>query len=190
MQDLKRQGKTYLIIGVALARVLLVVLAGFVFAAGTSRADVIDNAAHQYHINPDVLRAIAYYESHLNPHAYHRNANGTVDIGLMQINSLHLAGLRARMIDASMFTDPQLNATVGASLLRESIHKFGSIWGAIGAYHSQRTALRAQYARTVYNIYLAGPWTYAGQVPDSRGTKASVIVRNIDANWGSPQTFG
>ncbi|MGF6265298.1 soluble lytic murein transglycosylase-like protein [Paraburkholderia youngii] len=182
MQDLKRRGKTYLVIGVALARILSTMLAGFVFAAGTSRADVIDNAAHQYHINPDVLRAIAYYESHLNPHAYHRNVNGTVDIGLMQINSLHLGGLRARMIDASILTDPQLNATVGASLLRESIHKFGSNWGAIGAYHSQRAALSAQYARTVYDIYLARPWTYAGQVPDSLENKVGVIVRNIDAN--------
>ncbi|SIT44958.1 BapC protein [Paraburkholderia ribeironis] len=182
MQDLMRQGKTFSIIGVAVARILSTMLAGFVLAAGTSRADVIDNAAHQYQVNADVLRAIAYYESHLNPHAYHRNLNGTVDIGLMQINSIHLAGLRARMIDANMLIDPQLNANVGASLLRESIDKFGSSWRAVGAYHSHREALSAQYARTVYDIYLAQPWTYAVQGARSSGKEAGVIVRNIDVN--------
>ncbi|MEX3846684.1 lytic transglycosylase domain-containing protein [Paraburkholderia sp. BR10882] len=163
-----------------MAHILCAILAGFGLAAGTSRADVIDNAAHQYRLNADVLRAIAYYESHLNPHAYHRNVNRTVDIGLMQINSIHIAGLRARMIDVKMLTEPQLNANVGASLLRESIDKFGTNWRAVGAYHSHREALSAQYARAVYDIYLAQPWTYARQRDSRPRNQVGVIVRNID----------
>jgi hypothetical protein len=40
--------------------------------------------------NPEVMLAIAKAESKLNPHAINRaNRNGSVDVGLFQINSIH-----------------------------------------------------------------------------------------------------
>ncbi len=151
-----------------------------IFSAGQVRADSIDNAAFQYHINADVLRAIAYYESRLNPRAYHRNGNGTVDIGLMQINSIHLPKLRARNIDATMLRKPEVNSNVGASLLHKSIAKYGPTWRAVGAYHSHSAALGAQYARAVYHTYLTRPWAASsGGIAGSPGRELGLIIQDI-----------
>src|SRR5579859_1748384 len=99
------------------ARFLSVIMTAALLVPAVARADAIDDAAARYNVNANVLRSIAYYESHLNPQAYHRNVNGSVDIGLMQINSIHLGELRSRGISAKMLADPHVNAAVGASLL-------------------------------------------------------------------------
>lgn len=39
--------------------------------------------------NPEVMIAVAKAESNLNPYATNRNTNGSRDIGLFQINSVH-----------------------------------------------------------------------------------------------------
>lgn len=39
--------------------------------------------------NPTIMMAIAQAESGMNPLASHKNTNGSVDIGLFQINSIH-----------------------------------------------------------------------------------------------------
>lgn len=39
--------------------------------------------------NPEVMVAVAKAESNLNPYATNRNTNGSRDIGLFQINSVH-----------------------------------------------------------------------------------------------------
>ena len=51
--------------------------------------------AAQYHgVNPYLLRAILVVESRLNPKAINVNMNGTRDIGVAQINSIHLPVLQ------------------------------------------------------------------------------------------------
>ncbi|WP_082717728.1 MULTISPECIES: lytic transglycosylase domain-containing protein [Burkholderia] len=122
------------------------------------RADYIDVAALRYHINPDLLRSIGYYESRLNPDAIHRNSNGSVDIGLMQINSIHLHALRARGIDRSRLVNASVNADVGASLLREKIDRYGNTWAAVGEYHSHTRKFGSEYARAIHEIYVRRPW--------------------------------
>ncbi|WP_082721023.1 lytic transglycosylase domain-containing protein [Burkholderia sp. ABCPW 14] len=126
--------------------------------SGAAKADAIEDAARHYHLNADLLRAIGYYESHLNAAAFHRNKNGSVDIGLMQINSIHLASLRRQGIDANMLKDAHVNADVGASLLRRHIDEYGPTWQAVGEYHSHNAVLRVQYARAIHDIYMARPW--------------------------------
>jgi soluble lytic murein transglycosylase-like protein len=58
--------------------------------AGSARADCFDEAAKYQKVNPLILRAIAWQESHNRPDAQHKNANGSTDYGVMQINSIHL----------------------------------------------------------------------------------------------------
>jgi len=53
-----------------------------------SGAGCFDNAVAYQSINPNVLRAIAWYESKGNPSAVHRNANGSIGIWELQINSV------------------------------------------------------------------------------------------------------
>ena len=59
-------------------------------AAASAHADCFDEAAKYQKVNPLILRAIAWQESHNRPDAVNKNANGSIDYGLMQINSIHL----------------------------------------------------------------------------------------------------
>lgn len=123
-----------------------------------AHADCFDVAGQRYNLNADLLRSIAYYESHMNPAAVHRNANGTVDLGLMQINSIHLPELAQAGIEPSALRNACVNASAGAALLREQIDQSGSTWVAVGQYHSHTGELRDTYARTIHDIYVRRAW--------------------------------
>ena len=60
-------------------------------------------AACQSAVAPDTIASIAQHESGLDPAAIHHNANGTDDVGLMQINSANFAWLG---LDAQTALDP------------------------------------------------------------------------------------
>ena len=60
--------------------------------AGVPGADrCVDAAAAWHRVHPHILRAVLMTESAMNPQALRRIANGTLDIGLGQINSVHFA---------------------------------------------------------------------------------------------------
>jgi hypothetical protein len=166
-------------IGVEFAKMLWAGVACTSVFAGAARADCIDDAARHYHVNADLLRSIAYYESHLNPSAIHRNENGSVDIGLMQINSIHLRSLTERGIDRAMLADASVNADVGASLLRQHIDEYGETWQAVGEYHSHSPAFRSQYAHAIHDIYVRRPWAKTEHPAAALST--GVVVQEIDA---------
>jgi soluble lytic murein transglycosylase-like protein len=110
-------------------------------------------AAGQYQtVNPLILRAIAWQESHDATTAKHVNSNGSVDYGLMQINSIHLPKLAQYGISADKLMNPCANVYVAAWHLRQKMNKYGNTWAAVGAYHSETPALRDQYAQQVMAI--------------------------------------
>lgn len=55
--------------------------------------DCITHAARFHGVKEMVLRAIAFHESRMKTWEVRRNTNGTYDIGVMQINTIHLAEL-------------------------------------------------------------------------------------------------
>ena len=128
---------------------LTILLAVFAFASPACRADCFNAAAKYQHVNPEVLRAIAKVESRDNPHAVNRNRNGTVDFGLMQINSVHLRELNRYGIHRRDLMNECKNIYTAAWLLRQKMDQHGNTWQAIGAYHSETPALRKQYAGLV-----------------------------------------
>ncbi len=69
-------------------------IAPIALVASSARADCFDDGASWQHLNPPILRAIAWQESYNNADATHSNANGSVDYGVMQINSIHLPELK------------------------------------------------------------------------------------------------
>lgn len=75
-----------------------------------ARADCLDDAAVYHGVNSTLLRSIALHESHMNPLATHRNTDGSEDIGLMQINSTHLARLATFGITRAALFDACINA--------------------------------------------------------------------------------
>ncbi|CAB3780901.1 hypothetical protein LMG28688_01137 [Paraburkholderia caffeinitolerans] len=124
-------------------------------AAGAStpaRADCFDEAARYQKVNPLILRAIAWQESHNTPDALHRNTNGSVDYGVMQINSIHLPTLAQYGISSSTLMQPCKNVYIAAWHLRQKMNRYGNTWAAVGAYHSETPALRDRYAQQIAAI--------------------------------------
>lgn len=126
--------------------------------AGAVAADCWVEAGKRHSIEPELLYAIAQVESGLKPDAINHNADGSRDMGLMQINSMHLPRLRERGInERRLLEEPCLAIDAGASILAEFIAQYGYNWTAVGAYNAgnspDRQALRLRYARKVWERY-------------------------------------
>jgi len=115
-------------------------------------ADCFDDAGTYQSVNPNVLRAIAWYESKGDPTAVHRNSNGSIDVGELQINSIHFPELEAYGVSPSSLRDQCVNIYVAAWHLKQKMIKYGNTWDAIGSYHSETPRQRDQYARAIQGI--------------------------------------
>jgi soluble lytic murein transglycosylase-like protein len=108
-----------------------------------------ERAAERHGVAPEVLRAIAQQESAMNPTALHRNPDGSMDIGLMQINSRWLASLSRYGIERHMLWEPCTNVDVGAWILAANFRRYGVNWNGLGAYNAGTMHLRIQYAQKI-----------------------------------------
>ena len=119
------------------------------------------DAARRYGVDAQLLYAIAQHESNLNPHAInrsHASRTGSIDIGLMQINSRWLPLLARHGLRETDLLEPCLNLHVGAWILAQGFQRYGATWEAVGAYHASCSRLpppdciatRARYANAVY----------------------------------------
>ncbi|QOT81994.1 lytic transglycosylase domain-containing protein [Cupriavidus basilensis] len=115
-------------------------------------ADCFEAAGTYHGVNPVILRAIAWQESRFRPDAVNRNANQSVDMGMMQINSIHLPELSRYGVEAKTLYDGCASIYIGAWHLRRKMNKYGNTWTAVGAYHSETPALRDRYAASVVAI--------------------------------------
>lgn len=109
----------------------------------------IAKASHTFDLPSEWLLAIALHESALNPNALNHNRNGSWDVGVMQINSVHWPRLKELDITPEALFDPCVNVTVGAWLLKSHVQALGLNAKAIGRYHSATPALAAAYARRI-----------------------------------------
>ena len=145
----------------------LLLLAAALFFSTSAQAYCFREAGARYHVSPQLLRAIAQVESGMNPHAigYNRDRQGRVtsrDFGLMQINSTHLAKLKAMGVitdERDLLTQPCLNVQTGAWILAQHLQVCGLTWQCLGSYNAGfadgNQARRMLYARKVYSIWLA-----------------------------------
>lgn len=132
------------------------VLCGATASAADRQVDIcMAKAAALHKIDLRLLRAIAHVESTMNPLAINANSNGSVDRGLMQINSWWLPRLAKYGIKQSDLFDPCKSAYVGAWILAHSIQQYGMTWRAVGAYNSPNPENQKIYARKV-SAALAG----------------------------------
>jgi soluble lytic murein transglycosylase-like protein len=116
----------------------------------------IADAAKFHRVDPQLLKAILMVESRLNPNAVNRNTNGTRDIGVAQVNSIHLPTLEKHGIRESELKDGCVNTYVGAWLLSKQIARHGLNWFGVAAYHSTTPSKNAQYQYLVYKELVRG----------------------------------
>ncbi|MCX6075083.1 MAG: lytic transglycosylase domain-containing protein [Campylobacterales bacterium] len=131
-----------------MARIVFLITLISLSLYGTSRFEpIFEKAGHDFGIEPSLLARIATIESSMNPRAINQNTNGTVDIGLMQINSMHLKRLSAIGVTKQALLDPEVNIYVGALLLSSHIRKRGYNLSAIGCYHSANPVFKNQWLK-------------------------------------------
>jgi soluble lytic murein transglycosylase-like protein len=93
-------------------------------------------AASAFDLPPGLLYAMAQVESAMNPRALAHAPNGTVSMGVMQINSSWGETLRGMGIELRDLQDPCANIRVGSWILAQGVRRYGYSWEAIGAYYA------------------------------------------------------
>lgn len=114
-----------------------------------ANAACFDEAAARYKVPVEILKAISKVESNGNPNARNTNANGSTDIGHMQINSSWLPTLAKYGIDEKKLADPCINTNIGAWVMAHNIARYGLTWQAVGAYNAVTPAKQDVYARKI-----------------------------------------
>ena len=108
-----------------------------------------EQAGWRYGVSPILLQVIAQKESALRPWAVNVNADGSRDLGLMQINSRWLAVLKSQGISERDLYDPCTSLHVAAWILASNFRTMGLGWEAIGAYNARSADKRMAYASDV-----------------------------------------
>jgi len=167
-------------------------------ASAAAHADCIDEAAARHQVNALVLRAIGWQESRLQPAAVGRNANGSMDMGAFQINSVHLSELGRYGIDRAALADGCVSAEVAAWHYRRQVDRHGDSWQAVGAYHSQTPARAAWYANRIaailmrWNAMPAGALPFAAERPPPSApvaTSSPPVTAMPSSEGGARATF-
>lgn len=113
-----------------------------------------DKAATIYKVDPWLLMAIAKTESSFDSKATNVNKNKSVDMGMMQINSMWLPTLKKFGINSNHLFNPCTSIFVGAWIVAQNIQHFGYNQDGIGAYNSPgNITIRRNYAQKVYASY-------------------------------------
>ena len=126
-------------------------------------ARCIEASARYNRIPVPLLRAIRLQEGG-RVGGWRVNRDGSIDYGVMQINSRWLPVLELQGYDATVLTyDSCASIAAGAWILAQALARLGAwnrsdvdgnrYWRAIGDYHSQTHALNRAYAEQVWSRY-------------------------------------
>jgi len=127
----------------------LIVLLSFLLLPSIVCAFCFQEAGRKYQISPWLLWSIAKVESGLDPSVINKNRNGTVDVGLMQVNSIWAEQLGKTW---DHLDDPCTNVMAGAWILNQCVQDYGYTWKAVGCYHSRTPERRDAYALKIAAI--------------------------------------
>ena len=143
----------------------------------------IPAAAQHHRIDPRLLRAVLKVESDLRPWAFGRNTNGTVDMGMAQINSIHLPELARHGIQSQHLFDPCVASYVAAWLLRKNIDRHGLTWHGVAAYHSLTPEHNLRYQGLLMKVLYPDVVANKRVAVNVKGTPANAhIAANTSAN--------
>ena len=91
----------------------------------------------KYQVPPMLLWAIAKTESNVNANAKNINKNGSIDIGLMKINSIHENTLKHNNLSLKDLYNPSVNIQMGAFILKSCIDKYQISNNALNCYNGK-----------------------------------------------------
>ncbi|MHB1949729.1 MAG: lytic transglycosylase domain-containing protein [Gammaproteobacteria bacterium] len=113
----------------------------------------INQAALQYHVPATMIISVIKTENGRNGLSV-KNANGTYDLGVMQINSSWIHKLRNKGItEEQIKSDPCVNVSVGTWILAQGIAN-GEGWKGVGNYHSYTPKHNTVYREKVKKTYI------------------------------------
>ncbi|WP_244126227.1 lytic transglycosylase domain-containing protein [Burkholderia gladioli] len=145
-------------------------------SADVCTGNVFTEAAALYQLDPDLLRAITWVESHGQPGAVGpRLADGHRAWGAAQINDVHLPELVSYGVTQRDLLNPCINLRLSAWVLAKCIRAKGATWAAVGCYNtgpgSRNTAAQARYVRLVQHAYAGYRAQSAEALHDGRRQK-------------------
>ena len=150
--------------------VIIAILPFTVAAPGMARYDLstpeahcIEASAERFGIPMPLLTAIRLQEGG-TVGRWHVNVDGSIDYGVMQINSRWLPQLRPSGYTASVLAyNACASISVGAWILAQSLDENGvwstthatpeNYWRAVGRYHSRTPSLNRFYAERIWSRY-------------------------------------
>ncbi len=119
--------------------------------------ECINQASVQYQVPAKMIISVLNTEGGKNG-LEHKNSNGSVDYGSMQINSIWLPELEKQGISANELRDnPCTNVEVGTWILSQAIAngviKEKSYWESAAGYNSKTAKYNVQYQKLIYKQY-------------------------------------
>ncbi len=115
----------------------------------------INFASQRYKVNPLVIKAITIVEGG-KIGTFSKNTNNTYDIGIMQINSIHLPDIKRKFpnVGASELAyNTCVNIAIGTWILHQRLSETDNFWEGVGNYHSKTPAKRRAYLSKIYPAY-------------------------------------
>ena len=120
-------------------------------ALNATEQNIYTKYGKKYGVSPQLLWAIAKTESNFNPMAINKNKNGTFDIGIMQINTIHLSKLSKSGIEMQHLFIPEVNIDVGAKILYDCFEKHGINYKGLNCYNGKISG-NTYYRKVMYNL--------------------------------------
>ena len=96
-------------------------------------------SGEMFNVEPQLLWVIDKTEFIFDTKALNKNKNGTYDIGIMQINSIHLPELKEKYnIKKEDLYNPRVNIHIGAMILKRCLDKHkGNLTNGVTCYNGR-----------------------------------------------------
>ncbi|WP_052331243.1 lytic transglycosylase domain-containing protein [Vibrio parahaemolyticus] len=115
----------------------------------------VSYSSQYFRINSNVIKAIILVEGGKSG-TMSRNSNGTYDMGVMQINTIHLPDIQRKYPTVTwrdVAYDPCVNIGIGTWILSKRLKETNDYWVGVGNYHSKTPKYRNRYLKKIYEAY-------------------------------------
>lgn len=121
----------------------------------TTLNQCVTQASQTFNIHPIIIKSLISVEGG-QVGTFSRNSNGSHDMGIMQINTIHEPDIKAKFgyTSKELISDPCKNIMAGTWILWQRIQESPKkIWVAVGNYHSKTPWYRHNYLKKVEEAY-------------------------------------